>query len=99
MRARNLKRVLKPVPGLWDIAKRMEKQAINFVSPPSGIFLELRPQLLRSVDGHDVVGLVEVLKNLRRLNCPCVLHVATQKGKGYEPAGNGSDGLPRRGRL
>ena len=39
-----------------------------------------------AVDGHDVVGLVEVLKNLRRLNCPCVLHVATQKGKGYEPA-------------
>lgn len=28
------KRVLKPVPGLWDIAKRMEKQAINFVSRP-----------------------------------------------------------------
>lgn len=27
-----------------------------------------------------------MLKNLRRLNCPCVLHVATQKGKGYEPA-------------
>ena len=80
------KRVLKPVPGLWDIAKRMEKQAINFVSPPSGIFSSFHLNYYGPVDGHDVVGLVEVLKNLRRLNCPCVLHVATQKGKGYEPA-------------
>ena len=80
------KRVLKPVPGLWDIAKRMEKQAINFVSPPSGIFSSFDLNYYGPVDGHDVVGLVEVLKNLRRLNCPCVLHVATQKGKGYEPA-------------
>ena len=80
------KRVLKPVPGLWDIAKRMEKQAINFVSPPSGIFSSFDFNYYGPVDGHDVVGLVEVLKNLRRLNCPCVLHVATQKGKGYEPA-------------
>ena len=39
MNARELsKKVLKPVPGLWEVAKRMEKQAINFVSPPSGIF-------------------------------------------------------------
>lgn len=80
------KRVLKPVPGLWDIAKRMEKQAINFVSPTSGIFSSFDLNYYGPVDGHDVVGLVEVLKNLRRLNCPCVLHVATQKGKGYEPA-------------
>lgn len=80
------KRVLKPVPGLWDIAKRMEKQAINFVSPSSGIFSSFDLNYYGPVDGHDVVGLVEVLKNLRRLNCPCVLHVATQKGKGYEPA-------------
>ena len=80
------KRVLKPVPGLWDIAKRMEKQAIHFVSPPSGIFSSFDLNYYGPVDGHDVVGLVEVLKNLRRLNCPCVLHVATQKGKGYEPA-------------
>ena len=80
------KRVLKPVPGLWDIAKRMEKQAINFVRPPSGIFSSFDLNYYGPVDGHDVVGLVEVLKNLRRLNCPCVLHVATQKGKGYEPA-------------
>ncbi len=80
------KRVLKPVPGLWDIAKRMEKQAINFVSPPSGIFSSYDINYYGPVDGHDLHGLIEVLKNIRQLNRPCVLHVATQKGKGYEPA-------------
>ena len=33
-----------------------------------------------------MIGLIEVMKNIRQLNRPCVLHVATQKGKGYEPA-------------
>lgn len=80
------KRVLKPVPGLWDIAKRMEKQAINFVSPPSGIFSSFDINYYGPVDGHDVIGLIEVMKNIRQLNRPCVLHVATQKGKGYELA-------------
>ena len=80
------KRVLKPVPGLWDIAKRMEKQAINFVSPPSGIFSSFDINYYGPVDGHDVIGLIEVMKNIRQLNRPCVVHVATQKGKGYEPA-------------
>ena len=80
------KRVLKPVPGLWDIAKRMEKQAINFVSPPSGIFSSFDINYYGPVDGHDVIGLIEGMKNIRQLNRPCVLHVATQKGKGYEPA-------------
>ncbi|MFU0841240.1 MAG: 1-deoxy-D-xylulose-5-phosphate synthase [Burkholderia sp.] len=85
--ARNLsKRVLSPVPGLWDFCKRMEKQAINFVSPPSGIFSSFDLNYYGPIDGHDIYGLIEVLGNLRRLNSPCVLHVSTVKGKGYRPA-------------
>lgn len=80
------KRILKPVPGLWDIAKRMEKQAINFVSPPSAIFSAFDLNYYGPIDGHDIGELVQVLSNLKRLNCPLVLHVATQKGKGYKPA-------------
>ncbi len=73
------------MPGLWDIAKRMEKQAINFVSPPSGIFSSFDLNYYgpsTATTSSDSSG----AQNLRRLNCPCVLHVATQKGKGYEPA-------------
>ncbi len=80
------KRVLKPVPGLWEVAKRMEKQAINFVSPPSAIFSNFDLNYYGPVDGHDLEALIEVLQNLRELSQPLVLHVATQKGKGYPPA-------------
>jgi 1-deoxy-D-xylulose-5-phosphate synthase len=40
------------------------------------------------VDGHDVQGLVETLRTLRRTDGPRLLHVVTQKGYGYAPAAN-----------
>ena len=87
MNARELsKKVLKPVPGLWEVAKRMEKQAINFVSPPSGIFSAYDLNYFGPVDGHNLPELLEVLRNLRKLDGPCVLHVVTKKGKGYPRA-------------
>ena len=87
MNARELsKKVLKPVPGLWEVAKRMEKQAINFVSPPSGIFSAYDLNYFGPVDGHNLSELLEVLRNLRKLDGPSVLHVVTKKGKGYPPA-------------
>ncbi|MDR2882976.1 MAG: 1-deoxy-D-xylulose-5-phosphate synthase [Alistipes sp.] len=38
------------------------------------------------VDGHDVVGLVKVLRDLKRIGGPKLLHTVTMKGKGYTPA-------------
>ncbi len=38
------------------------------------------------VDGHDVLGLVATLRSLRRAGGPRLLHVVTQKGRGFEPA-------------
>ena len=80
------KKVLRPVPGLWNIAKRMEQQAISFVSPPSSLFSSFDINYYGPVDGHDVLGLVEILNNLKQLDCPAVLHVVTQKGHGYAKA-------------
>lgn len=80
------KKVLKPVPGLWEVAKRMEKQAINFVSPPSSIFNAFDLNYYGPIDGHDVHELVAVLENLKAFDCPMVLHISTKKGKGYAPA-------------
>ena len=80
------KRVIGTLPGLLDIAKRVERQAINFVSPPSAIFANFDLNYYGPVDGHDVLGLIDVMKNLKHLDRPCVLHVVTSKGHGYEPA-------------
>lgn len=38
------------------------------------------------VDGHDIGELLGVLKNIREIDRPVLLHVITQKGKGYEDA-------------
>lgn len=77
------KRVLKPIPKLWNCFKNMEKQAINFMSPPSAIFSSFDLNYYGPIDGHDLPTLIGVLENLKTLNAPIVLHVATQKGKGY----------------
>ncbi len=80
------KRVLKTVPKVWELAKRMETQAVNFISPPSSLFSAFDLKYFGPVDGHDVQLLVEVLANLKKQRGPIVLHVTTKKGKGYAPA-------------
>lgn len=88
-KARELsKSVLRPLPRLWDFAKRMEKQAVNFLSPPSSLFSNFDINYFGPFDGHDVEGLVGFLKNLKNLDCPAVLHLKTRKGMGYVPAMN-----------
>ena len=77
------KRVLKPVPHLWEVAKLMERQTIGFFSPQAALFSTFDLNYYGPVDGHDIFALVEVLKNLRQMDCPMVLHTATIKGKGY----------------
>lgn len=42
------------------------------------------------VDGHDLTVLIPVLEALKEVKGPKVLHVLTQKGKGYEPAEKGN---------
>ena len=80
------KAILKPIPKLWDVAKRMEKNAINFVSPPAAIFSAFDLNYYGPVDGHDVEELIRVLENLKKLDNPMVLHIVTKKGKGYARA-------------
>lgn len=38
------------------------------------------------VDGHDVVGLVKVLRAMKHIGGPKLLHILTEKGRGYSPA-------------
>ena len=41
---------------------------------------------LGPIDGHDVIKLVRIMKNLKSIEVPTVLHLVTKKGKGYQPA-------------
>ena len=80
------KRMMKPIPRLWDVAKLFERQTIGLVSPQSALFGAFDINYYGPIDGHDLASLVKVLQNLRKMDRPLVLHVATIKGKGYKPA-------------
>jgi 1-deoxy-D-xylulose-5-phosphate synthase len=53
---------------------------------PSTLFEELGFNYFGPVDGHNLHALIRMLTNLRQLTGPRFLHIATRKGKGYEPA-------------
>ncbi len=52
----------------------------------SNLFESLNFRYFGPIDGHDVEGLVRVLRALRDIRGPKLLHVMTTKGKGLEPA-------------
>jgi 1-deoxy-D-xylulose-5-phosphate synthase len=55
-------------------------------------FEELGFQYVGPVDGHDMDALIPVLENVRDMKTgPVLIHVVTQKGKGYAPAENSAD--------
>ncbi|HVP06863.1 MAG TPA: 1-deoxy-D-xylulose-5-phosphate synthase [Candidatus Acidoferrum sp.] len=53
---------------------------------PGIMFEKLGFKYFGPIDGHDLPLLVKTLKDLKNLNGPVMLHVATVKGKGYAPA-------------
>jgi 1-deoxy-D-xylulose-5-phosphate synthase len=50
------------------------------------IFEELGWEYIGPVDGHDLMTLLEVFRNIRELDYPVFVHALTVKGKGYEVA-------------
>jgi len=72
-------------------ARRMEEYARGMFTGGT-LFDELGFYYVGPVDGHDVRALVEVLENVRDAEIgPMLVHVVTQKGKGYAPAENSAD--------
>lgn len=59
-----------------------------FSKQPSNIFTGLNIRYFGPTDGHDVVGLVRILSEIKNHRGPKVLHIVTKKGKGYAPAEN-----------
>jgi 1-deoxy-D-xylulose-5-phosphate synthase len=53
---------------------------------PGMLFEEMGFQYFGPVDGHDVEQLVQVLRQIKKMSGPILLHCSTKKGKGYAPA-------------
>jgi 1-deoxy-D-xylulose-5-phosphate synthase len=82
----NSKKVLRRMPAAaWELARRSEVHAKGMVLPGT-LFEEMGFNYIGPVDGHDVTALTATLHNMRDRKGPQLLHVVTQKGKGYAPA-------------
>ena len=64
------------------------KRGVKDVVAPQGMFEDLGLKYLGPVDGHDVASVESVLRAARRYGGPVIVHVITQKGRGYAPAEN-----------
>jgi 1-deoxy-D-xylulose-5-phosphate synthase len=62
------------------------KKGIKDVVAPQGMFEDLGLKYIGPVDGHDVVALEHALGRARAYPGPVIVHVITEKGRGYRPA-------------
>ncbi len=79
-------RALDRMPRLRRVIQKVMGGAKSFFLHQSNLFESFNFRYFGPVDGHDVVGLVRALRDLRTLPGPKILHALTVKGKGYAPA-------------
>ena len=65
---------------------RFSNSVKSLVSRKQNIFEGLNIRYFGPIDGHDVRKLVKVLRDIKDMNGPRLLHLYTTKGKGYKPA-------------
>jgi 1-deoxy-D-xylulose-5-phosphate synthase len=62
------------------------KKGIKDIVAPQGLFEDLGLKYVGPVDGHDEQALEAALRKARAFGGPVLVHVITQKGRGYDPA-------------
>ncbi len=65
---------------------RKFKSGVKHLVIPGMFFEDMGITYLGPVNGHDINSLLKVLKEAKRVKGPVMIHVITEKGKGYEPA-------------
>lgn len=72
-------------PGMVD-AMRKTKSSIKQIIIPGMLFEDMGLTYLGPVDGHNIPQLIKTFQEAKRFEGPILVHVLTQKGRGYEPA-------------
>ncbi|MCC8409557.1 1-deoxy-D-xylulose-5-phosphate synthase [Mucilaginibacter sp. UR6-1] len=70
-------------PDAFKVAKKLEKSIKGTLLKKSNFFEALKFRYFGPIDGHDVKHLAKVLRDLRNIPGPKLLHCVTVKGKGY----------------
>lgn len=77
-------------PNAQAIASKISSSLKGSLLNDSNYFESLNFRYFGPVDGHDTIGLVNILRDLKDIPGPKILHVLTTKGKGYKPAEDGN---------
>ncbi|HEX2065041.1 MAG TPA: 1-deoxy-D-xylulose-5-phosphate synthase [Acidimicrobiales bacterium] len=81
--------LLRDLPAVGELAYsslRGVKAAVREVLEPTVFFEALGVRYTGPIDGHDVAGMEHALRNAAEFPGPIVVHVLTEKGRGYQPA-------------
>ncbi len=73
-------------PDTRRMAQTLENAIKHMILKQSNLFEALNFRYFGPVDGHDVIHLVKILKDMRNIDGPKILHILTKKGKGFELA-------------
>ncbi len=74
-------------PAMRLFSRKVEKSFKDLMTPGS-LFSDFGFRYIGPVDGHDVLDLVRVFEKVLSMKGPILVHVYTQKGKGFKPAEN-----------
>ncbi|MDQ1402773.1 MAG: 1-deoxy-D-xylulose-5-phosphate synthase [Actinomycetota bacterium] len=84
-----LEQALREMPVMGELAYSSlqgVKAALREVLEPTAFFESLGVRYVGPIDGHDVAGMEQALRHASTYEGPIVVHVLTQKGRGYAPA-------------
>jgi 1-deoxy-D-xylulose-5-phosphate synthase len=70
---------------VFNAARGAGRSALETMAPQS-MFPNLDIKYIGPVDGHDILAVEHALKQAKNYSSPVIVHVMTQKGKGYDPA-------------
>lgn len=73
-------------PFARKMLRKQQRVLKSVVFRESNLFESFGFRYFGPVDGHDVVGLVQIFRHLKAIPGPKILHVVTKKGKGFIPA-------------
>ena len=82
-------KALNRIPGIGPVmvdAMRKTKSSIKQIIIPGMMFEDMGLTYLGPVDGHNIPQLIKTFQEAKRFEGPILVHVLTQKGRGYEPA-------------
>ena len=84
-----VKKTLNKVPGIGPaMVQRIHKtkDSIKQLMIPGMFFEDMGIKYLGPVNGHDCGRMIQIFQEAKKVNGPVLVHVQTEKGRGYEPA-------------